>query len=513
MTLANDSALAELQKRSARTHARAPTSTPTAKNGGSTLLPSSNLRHQPTAVEQNAIGALLIHEQALTQARAVGVTEGDFESSDFAAIYRAIAHLAIDGRVPSVAEVSDHLNRTGPRIEGGWLALLSQLARETLLQPEHAAAGITALKDQALLRVIGVSDEGAARRVEQAIAARKALRTPPTPTIVLRQAADIITENREPEWLNGLHKIVERNVLGVIAGPRSTFKSFVALHWAMLAALKGEVVVILSAEGSGLGRRIEAWLHYQAPAVTVADLRVFALERPVNLNSAEVLEDLCTAIGVANLAPGLIIVDTLSKYAPGLDENDNAEVAGFLTTLSVGLRARYATTVLLVAHSGHADRKRPRGASALMANPDAEYIVDRPDPKGMACTVTRERFKDSQALPPLAYVAEVVDLKRVDRYQEPVTSLVMREIDPATVKPPAQPQELRAKTPRRLLSALRDRCPDGSQIWTITELREIARAEPPAGLGLAKSTAYDAVSTLTLDGRLNAVAPAGWKLP
>ncbi len=41
-----------------------------------------------------------------------------------------------------------------------------------------------------------------------------------------------------------------------------------------------------------------------------------------------------------------------------------------------------------------------------MANPDAEYIVERPDPQGMTATVTRERFKDCAPLPPLAYRAE-----------------------------------------------------------------------------------------------------------
>ena len=35
-----------------------------------------------------------------------------------------------------------------------------------------------------------------------------------------------------------------------------------------------------------------------------------------------------------------------------------------------------------------------------MANPDAEYIVDRPDPNGMTVTISRDRFKDGPALPP-----------------------------------------------------------------------------------------------------------------
>ena len=53
--------------------------------------------------------------------------------------------------------------------------------------------------------------------------------------IVLRHLAEIVAEKREPEWL--LYKILERRVLAVLAGPRSTFKSFVALGLSMRGAL------------------------------------------------------------------------------------------------------------------------------------------------------------------------------------------------------------------------------------------------------------------------------------
>ena len=42
------------------------------------------------------------------------------------------------------------------------------------------------------------------------------------------------------------------------------------------------------------------------------------------------------------------------------------------------------------------------GSAIRALYPDAEYIVSRPDPRGMTVTVSRERFKDSPALPPLA---------------------------------------------------------------------------------------------------------------
>lgn len=251
--------------------------------------------------------------------------------------------------------------------------------------------------------------------------------------IQLRHASDVLRERREPQWL--IHRVLERSVLAVLAGPRGSFKSFVALDWMMRVATHGLPVVILSGEGGGLDRRMAAWLQAHAPSADPASLPVFVLERALDLTADEVLDDLAVAIDSASTVPAAVLVDTLSKFSPGLDENDNADVAEYLHRLSAAIRDRYECTVLLVAHSGHGDAKRPRGASALMANPDAEYIIERPDPVGMLVTVSRERFKDTPSLPALAYKARIVDLGRCDSYGEPVTSLAIEPTDTPPVKP------------------------------------------------------------------------------
>jgi hypothetical protein len=155
------------------------------------------------------------------------------------------------------------------------------------------------------------------------------------------------------------------------------------------------------------------------------------------------LDSLRLAIVALERKPAFIVIDTFSKFSPGIDENDNSQVAAFLSGLSEVIRAEFNCTVILVAHSGHGDAKRPRGASSLMSNPDAEYIVDRPDPAGMTVTVTRERFKDAPAMPPLAYEARVIDLGRLDKYGEPVTSLALVSADapPITLKGRGRNQE------------------------------------------------------------------------
>ena len=291
------------------------------------------------------------------------------------------------------------------------------------------------------------------------------------PNIELRHIAAIVAERREPRWL--IHKVIERGVLAVLAGPRSTFKSFVALDWAMRSAVAGHSALILSGEGAGLDRRVDAWMRVHGASLSLEDLPVRAIERPLRLCAGGDLAELVEAISADDFRPALIVIDTLIKYSAGLDENDNAAMARYLGDLAVDLRDRFDATVLLVAHSGHGDAKRPRGASALMANPDAEFIIDRPSPTGMQITVSRERFKDYAALEPLAYTGEVIDLGRVDSHGEPVTSLALH----SSQAPPVA-LKITGRNMTSAVTALREWCrtrPDARHIAT-PEFGELLKA-------------------------------------
>ena len=321
------------------------------------------------------------------------------------------------------------------------------------------------------------------------------------PAVVLRPLGDIIAERREPEWLPGLVDILERGVLAVLAGPRGSFKSFIGLHWVLTTAAHGEPVVILSGEGAGLDRRADAWLRVHAPGRT-EPLPVHCCETALNLNEGEDLENLSYAIKGLPRPPGLVLVDTLSKFSAGMDENSNSEVSAYLSRLTAAIRERFGCTVLLVVHTGHAEVGRPRGASALMANPDAEYIVKRPSPLAKVVQVNRDRFKDGPALPALGFEAQVVDLGRNDKHGRPVTSLVLQPL--AALGEPEEPKEPRGKAVEPILRALRAQADahakqkdNGPLIWTLEEMREIGR-----NLGLHRNSARQAVDKLVLSGLL-----------
>jgi hypothetical protein len=320
------------------------------------------------------------------------------------------------------------------------------------------------------------------------------------PSIQFRKLSDIIAERREPSWL--LPKVLERNVIAVLAGSRGTFKSFIALEWAMRIAMNDDPVLILSGEGAGLGMRAEAWLKAHSPTLDAADLAVIALERQLALTVPAELELLTAEIATLASPPVLIVIDTWSKFAGGLDENSNSEVAEYLSSLSRALRERFRCTVLIVAHTGHTESGRPRGASALTANTDCELIVSR-QPLAMNVSISRERFKDTPSLPPLGYDAKVIDLGRLDAYGEPVTSLVLFSTD----APPSSPRA-GGKNQQLAITALREWCrahPEALGVTSI-EIGDMLKAQ-----GISSKRKPEALNWLVNAGVISPI-PGGYSV-
>lgn len=244
------------------------------------------------------------------------------------------------------------------------------------------------------------------------------------PTLA-RHISEVLSNPTKPRWL--LRDELEWGVIAVVAGPRGTYKSFLAINWAMRVAVAGHAVYVVSAEGGDFDRRARAWLLYFAPEIRFEDLPLYVVERRLDLSGKEGIDTLREDCAKLRIKPKLFICDTLSKLSGALDENENTAVKAFIGRLDNGLKraeTAFDATVLVVAHTGHSDAGRPRGASALGADTDAEYIVSRSEGT-QTVTVTRERFKASPELPPLTYKAEVVNLGYHDDQGNEVTSLVM----------------------------------------------------------------------------------------
>lgn len=244
-----------------------------------------------------------------------------------------------------------------------------------------------------------------------------------SPIILARPLVDVLSTPTIPRWL--LRDKLERSVIALMAGTRGSYKSFIALDWAMNIALKGNPVYVASAEGADFDRRARAWLRIYADDMAPSALPLYVLERRIDLNQHENIELIRQDCVRLDVRPVLFVLDTFSKLSGGLDENSNTEVKAFIGRLDNGIKRPFDATVLLIAHTGHSDRGRARGASALEADTDAAYIVTRNDTT-KSVAVSRQRFKSSPELEPLWLEPASVPLGYNDLEGEPVTSLVMK---------------------------------------------------------------------------------------
>lgn len=258
----------------------------------------------------------------------------------------------------------------------------------------------------------------------------KAKRTAPKEaTARISQTLDQLLENpTKPRWL--IRDQLERGVIAVMAGPRGSYKTTAVTHWIGQTLLAGDPVLWLHGEGGNADRLIQAWLTLHAPEVSTASLPLYIVQRRYDLFQSDIatVRAECEAIKQERGKLSLIVVDTVSKFSGALRENDNDDAKLFVGQLDRHLRSPFDASVLLVGHTGLSDTGRVRGASALTADTEAEYIVSR-RPGGVV-SITRERFKASPELPPLVLRTEPVELGRVDDYGRPVTALAIAgEVD------------------------------------------------------------------------------------
>lgn len=232
--------------------------------------------------------------------------------------------------------------------------------------------------------------------------------------------------------------VIPEQGLGFIFGASGTFKSFLALDYALHRAYgmkwlgrrtKQAVPVYLAAEGgAGLMRRIKAWHKDRGMNWEDCPMRVVIV--PLTLRThAKALSDAIKATGVAC---GDLIVDTMSQTFTG-NENSNDEVAEFLRVLGMDLRDELLCTVSIVHHSGHSATERPRGASAIIANVDFAIGVFR-DEKEMLATIEFVKIKDGER--PKEETFSLVSMSLgFDEDGDPITSLAARHmIDAAEVE-------------------------------------------------------------------------------
>jgi hypothetical protein len=182
-----------------------------------------------------------------------------------------------------------------------------------------------------------------------------------------------------PDAVPLIEGVLDRSTVAVLAGKFGTYKSFLAIDWAACVATgkpwhghqvpESAPVLYVAAEGaSGVKKRRAAWVEVHGP---IERGRLFVLPLAARLNVAEELLQLDQAL--KETGARFLVLDTLHRSAPGMEENDNTEIGRMLSLVDL-LRERNDVTVLLVHHTGHGGG-RARGGSSLEDDADSAFVI------------------------------------------------------------------------------------------------------------------------------------------
>ena len=179
--------------------------------------------------------------------------------------------------------------------------------------------------------------------------------------------------------------VIPAEGLGALYGASGSGKSFLILDMGCAVAAGDDYwfghritqvpVTYVCLEGeAGMGKRVKAWsLYFKRP---VPDALKF-ITQSFDLLSGDISE-LAKAVIAARGGAGLVIIDTLSRAAPGADENSSVDM-GKIIAAAKKLQNLIGGLVLLVHHTGKDVTKGLRGHSSLYAALDSAIEVIKTD--------------------------------------------------------------------------------------------------------------------------------------
>jgi hypothetical protein len=300
----------------------------------------------------------------------------------------------------------------------------------------------------------------AAERVPHAVA--EAANDAGQPAFSFTRVADILQHLKPIDWL--VRGYLEADSLALLFGDPGCGKSFAAIDLACAVATgadwhgkpttQGAVFYIAGEGHNGLARRFKAWELLNGRSLAHAP--VFISQRSATLYDAEsaaAVSQAAQALAAASgQKPRLIVVDTLARNFGGADENSTADMNAFVTNLDAHLKDPFRACVLIVHHTGHADKTRARGAMALKGALDAEYQLQRDDDGLVRWTTTK--MKDAEHPEPLSFRLEKVALPFQDEDGQQVVGAALKPA--AYVAPPKAGKTGRGKNQTMALQVLRE---------------------------------------------------------
>lgn len=223
--------------------------------------------------------------------------------------------------------------------------------------------------------------------------------------------------------------------LAAIYGASGSGKSFLAIDlcaaiargrsWFGKHATAAPVVYLCLEGEAGIRLRVQAWeKHNGGP---LPDGLTFILQS-FDMSSRQDLADLLAVLP----AGGVVVIDTLNRAAPCVDENSSKDMGQVLTTAKT-IQAHTAGLVVLIHHTGKDQTKGLRGHSSLHAALDAAIEVQRA-PGWRSWSVAKA--KDGEDVGSYTFDLKPVEVGQ-DEYGFAETSCV---IAPAVVDAVAEPK-------------------------------------------------------------------------
>ncbi len=207
----------------------------------------------------------------------------------------------------------------------------------------------------------------------------------------------------DPVWL--IDRVLVQNSLVALYGPWASFKSFIALGWALSLAtglpwlgrtvMRCDVLYICAEGVGGLKNRIAAWKQHHGITESIPGVRVI----PMAVNIMDLTEAKRLILSVlaeqaaSGFTPGVIIADTLARSMVGGDENSVRDMSIMINHADLIRRELGGITFLPVHHAGKDADRGMRGSTGLPGAVDTTFRATR---NGMTVELYCEKMKDAE---------------------------------------------------------------------------------------------------------------------
>lgn len=226
-----------------------------------------------------------------------------------------------------------------------------------------------------------------------------------------------------------------------IFGPPKQFKTFVALDMALSIATglpfmnkwdvrRPGMVIYVAGEGVfGVSHRIKAWAISRGIPDTEFTTENIPFYRtrgsiPISDGGAIEMAQQCEELSrKADLPINAIIVDTLARNFGSGNESDTKDMNQFIHRCDTDIKERFGCCTILIHHTGHNEKDRPRGSMVLPGAMDGMIRVNVTESE--LIEVLPLSYKDSET--PAGFLAQYkkIDLGSVDEDGAPIESIAL----------------------------------------------------------------------------------------